>query len=175
MILSENRYPLFGIMLWRPVSRTFALTLLRRLRRRPDHGFELHAVGIGEIDRVIAVAVILARRIDHSHAVLFEKSAEIVHRFAAGQLECVVMETNIALAIFVLAPLRIGGGDPEQRLAVAPAGHVAVFVLQFEAEKFQELVVKRLRAREIADAENEMIDADDARHGSVQPLWFCGS
>src|SRR3984885_2069101 len=102
MILSENRYPLFGIMLWRPISRTLALTLLRRLRRRPDHGFELHAVGIGEIDRVIAVAVIFARRIDHRHAVLFEKSAEIIHCLAAGQLEGVVVKADIALAIFVL-------------------------------------------------------------------------
>src|SRR3984893_9023019 len=135
MILSENRYPLFGIMLWRPVSRTFALTLLWRFRRRPDHGFELHAVGIGEIDRVIAVAVIFARRIDHRHAVLFQKSAEIVHRLAAGKLERVVMKADIAFAIFVFPALRIGGGNPEQRLAVAPAGHVAVFVFQFEAEK----------------------------------------
>src|ERR1700681_3863768 len=107
MILSENRYPLFGIMLWRPVSRTLALTLLRR---RPDHGLELHAVGIGEIDRVIAVAVILARRIEHGHAVLFQKNAEIVHRLAARKFEGVVMEADIAFAIFVLAPLRIGGG-----------------------------------------------------------------
>src|SRR6202030_2966409 len=136
MILSENRYPLFGIMLWRPVSRTLALTLLRRLWRRPDHGFELHAVGIGKIDRVIAVAVILARRIEHGHAVLVEKGAEIVHSLAAGKLEGVMVEADIAFAIFVLPALRIGGGDPEQGLAVAPAGHVAVFVFQFEAEKF---------------------------------------
>src|SRR5580704_14707454 len=119
---------------WWLSARTSAA--LGLLRRRPDHGFELHAVGIGKIDRVIAVTVILARRIDHRHAVLFEKSAEIVHRLAAGQLEGVVMETDIAFAIFVLPALRIGGGNPEQRLAVAPAGHVAVFVFQFEAEKF---------------------------------------
>src|SRR5580700_1062965 len=78
----------------------------------------------------------LARRIDHRHAVLFQKSAEIVHRLAAGELEGVLVETDVALAIFVFPPLRIGGGDPEQGLAVAPAGHVAIFVFQFEAEKF---------------------------------------
>src|ERR1700719_2926360 len=133
MILSENRYPLFGIMLWRPVSRTLALTLLRR---RPDHGFELHAVGIGEIDGVITVAVVLAWRIEHGHAVLLQKSAELVHRPTAGKLERIVMKADIAFAIFVFLALRIGGGDPEQGLAVAPAGHVAVFVFQFEAEKF---------------------------------------
>src|ERR1700685_1539676 len=136
MILSENRYPLFGIMLWRPASRTLALALLRRLPRCPNHGFELHAVGIGEIDRVIAVAVILTRRIDHRHAVLFQERAEIVHRLAAGKLEDIVVEADIALAIFVLLSLGIGGGDPEQRLAIAPASHVVVFVFQFEAEKF---------------------------------------
>src|SRR4029077_6965985 len=112
----------------RLVSLTLALTLLRRLRRRPDHGFELHAVGIGEIDRVIAVTVIFARRIEHGHAVLLEKGAEIVHRFAAGQREGVVVKADVAFAIFVLLALRVGGGDPEQGLAVAPAGHVAVFV-----------------------------------------------
>src|SRR5260370_11777434 len=106
MILSENRYPLFGIMLWRPVSRTLALTLLRR---RPDHGFELHAIGIGKIDRVIAVAVVLARRIEHGHSVLFEKGAEIVHRLAAGKLEGIMVEADIAFAIFLLPALRLGG------------------------------------------------------------------
>jgi hypothetical protein len=37
-------------------------------------------------------------------------------------------------------------------------------VFEFEAEECQQLLVKRFRAREITDAENQMIDTDDARH-----------
>ena len=53
--------------------------------------------------------------------------------------------------------------------AVPPAGHVRIFVFQLEAEKAEQLVVERLRAREIADAEHQMIDADDAGHDILVP------
>ena len=65
-----------------PLSRP---ALLRR--RLVHHGFELHAVGVGEIDRVIGAAVIFAGRIDHGHAVRFEEGAERVHVVAARKLE----------------------------------------------------------------------------------------
>src|ERR1700722_2269638 len=74
------------------------------------------------------------------------------------------MKADIAFAILVPASLLIRRRDPEQGLAIAPAGHVGVGVLQFEAEKFEELVVKLFRAGKLADAQNEMIDADHARH-----------
>jgi hypothetical protein len=74
------------------------------------------------------------------------------------------MKTNIALAIFVLPAFGIGGRDPEQGLAVAPSRHIVVFVLELEPEKGQELVVKSFRAREIADAEDQVVNTDDARH-----------
>src|ERR1700722_504004 len=80
-----------------------------------------------------------------------------------------MVEADVAFAIRPLAALRVGGGDPEQRLAVAPAGHVLVVVLTLEAEKAEQLVIEFLRAREIADAQHEMIDADDARHGGSDP------
>ena len=76
------------------------------------------------------------------------------------------MEADIALAIFPLSALRVGGGDPEQRLAIAPAGNIRVIVFESEAEKAEQLAVEFFRAREIADAEDEMIDADDAWHDS---------
>src|SRR5438067_7739769 len=78
-----------------------------------------------------------------------------------------MMEADIALAVLVPPALRIGGGDPEPRLAVPPAGHVRIFVFQLEAEEAEQLVVERLRAREIADAEHQMIDADDAGHDGI--------
>jgi len=37
-------------------------------------------------------------------------------------------------------------------------------VLELEAEKSQELVVERFLPREIADAENQMVNTDNARH-----------
>src|SRR5262249_58522729 len=64
---------------------------------------------------------------------------------------------------------RVGGGDPEQRLAVAPAGHVGVVVFELEAEKAEQLAVELLRARKVADAEHQVIDADNAGHG-VSPF-----
>jgi hypothetical protein len=64
----------------------------------------------------------------------------------------------------VLSTLGVGSSDPKQRLAVAPTGHVLIFVFEFEADKGQKLLVKRLRTCEITDAENQMIDTDDAGH-----------
>src|SRR5579864_5274516 len=64
--------------------------------RRPDHGFELHAVGVGKIDRIVIAPIILARRIDDVDAIIFEKSAQRVDIFAAGHFEGVVMKTDIA-------------------------------------------------------------------------------
>ena len=81
------------------------------------------------------------------------------------KLERIVMKADIAFAVFALLAFGVGGGDPEQRLAVAPAGHVGVVVFELEAEKVEQLAVKFLRAREIADAQNQMVDADDCGHG----------
>src|SRR5262245_48954227 len=135
------------------------------LRRRfVDHALELHAVGVGEIHRVIGAAVIFAGRIDHVHFILGEEIAERVHVVAARQLEGIVVKADVALAVFTLLSLRVGGGDPEQGFAVAPAGHAAVLVFELEAEKAEELAVELLRAREVADAEHQVIDADDAGH-----------
>jgi hypothetical protein len=54
-------------------------------------------------------------------------------------------------------------------LPLLQPGHVLVVVLTLEAEKAEQLVVEFLRAGEIADAQYEMIDADDARHGGSDP------
>src|SRR6266511_3363848 len=144
----------------------FLLSRPPRFRRRlVHHALELHPVGVGEVHRVIAVVVILAGRIDHRHTVLGEESAEFVHVLSARQLERIVMEADVALAVLVLLAARVGLGDPEQRLAVAPAGHVGVVVLELEAEEAEQLAVEVLRALEVADAEDQVIDADDAGHG----------
>src|SRR2546423_14358027 len=100
-----------------------AFRLLPPLGRRPPffggpgpvhHAFELHAIRIGEEHGVIVlVAVVLAGRIEHRHAVLVEESAEIVDILAARQLERIVVEADVALAVLVLAAFCIGLGDPE--------------------------------------------------------------
>src|SRR5277367_4029615 len=113
------------------------LTLL--FGRRPDHAFELHAVWIGEIDRVIIAAVIFAWRIDDIHGVVFQEGAERVDILAACKLERIVMKADVAFAVFPLPALVIRGRDPQQRLAVAPARHVGVVVFELEAEEFEEL------------------------------------
>jgi hypothetical protein len=76
------------------------------------------------------------------------------------------MKADVALAIVSLAALGIGRRNPEQRLAVTPAGHVRIFILQLEAEKAEQLCVKLLRAGKIADTEDEVIDTDNAGHGT---------
>src|SRR5262245_25147787 len=154
-------------------SRSLLLSRARVLLRRRlvHHALELHAVGVGEIDRVVGGLVILAGRIDHGHAVLGEEGAERVDVLAARKLERVVVEADVALTIFVRLAFRVGGGDPEQRLAVAPAGHVGILVLELEAEKAKQLAVEFLRAGEVADAEHQVIDADDARHARLSPPW----
>src|SRR5262249_16314064 len=118
------------------VSGLFLFLSRPLLRRRfVHHGFELHAVWVAEINPVFGAPVIFAGRIDPGHAVRFEEGAERVHVVAARDLEGVVVKADVALAVLALSPLRIGGGDPEQRLAVAPAGHVGILVLELEAEK----------------------------------------
>src|SRR5262249_54930708 len=134
------------------------------LGRRPDHGFQFHAIRIGEINGIVLAAVILARRIDDIDVVALEKSAKGVDILAACHFEGVVMKADIAFAVFAFPAFGVGGGDPEQGLTVAPSGHVAIFVLELEAEKREELVVERLRAREVADAQNEMVNAGDLGH-----------
>src|SRR5262249_59958589 len=52
-------------------------------------------------------------------------------------------------------------------IGVAQAGHVGVVVFELETEKAEQLAVELLRAREVADAEHQVIDADDAGHVSV--------
>src|SRR5262249_48728751 len=90
---------------------------------------------------------------------------------AARKLEGVVVEADVALAILALSPLRVGGGDPEQRLAVAPAGHVGGLVFELETEKAEQLAVEILRAGKIADAEHQVIGGDEPGH-DVSPLSF---
>ena len=93
------------------------------------------SVRVGKVHGVVIAAVILVGWIDDGHAVLFQKAAERVHIVAARKLERIVVEADIAFAIFVFSPLRVGGGDPKPGLAVAPAGHVHVIVFALEAEE----------------------------------------
>ncbi len=73
-------------------------------------------------------------------------AAEFIHVPAARKLERIVMEADIAFAVLVFLALRVGGGDPQSGLAVAPAHHVPpVFVHWLEAEESEELGIKLLR------------------------------
>src|ERR1700681_4574597 len=102
----------------------------RLLRRAVHHGFESHAVGVVEEHGVILiVAIIGAGWIGDLHVVLGQERAELVHRRAVGEFERIVMKADIALAVAAPLALRVRGRDPEQRLAVAPAGESAAIVL----------------------------------------------
>src|SRR5688572_1362452 len=83
--------------------------------------------------------------------------------------------------MLALAALRVGVRDPETRLAVLPADRGLVLVHDLHAEEFEQRPVKALRAREIADADRDMVDASDAAHGVPFPRqyrigtqWLCG-
>jgi len=70
-----------------------------------------------------------------------------------------MVKADIAFVVFVLIALGVGSGDPEMRLSVGPAHHVAAIVLQVEAKKFHQRRTKRLRLGEIPDGNGEMVDA----------------
>jgi hypothetical protein len=60
--------------------------------------------------------------------VLLQHGVEAVDVPAPRELEGVVVEADIAGSVLVLLALRVGLADPEQGLAVAPAGVLAVLV-----------------------------------------------
>jgi len=69
------------------------------------------------------------------------------------------MEADVAHAMLVLAALRVGGADPEPRVAVGPADRFVVLVGDIEAEKRKQAAVEILGPRIVADADDEVIDA----------------
>ena len=98
-------------------------------------------------------------------ALLFEEGLQRIDIGAASQAEGVVVKADIALAVCVLLAFRVGGRDPEQRLAVGPAHHAAfVFGLDAEAEERHQRRVEGFRFFEVADADHQMVDADNAHH-----------
>src|SRR5512135_2357201 len=137
--------------------------------RRIVHALELDAVGVEEIDGVIAAGIILGGGIDDGRADLLQESLQVEDVLALGELEGVVVEADVAAAVLVLLALAVGLADPEQRLAVAPAGGVGQIVFELEAQEAQNVAVELLRPREVADADRDVIDADDADHVGVLP------
>src|SRR4051812_47966231 len=86
------------------------------------------------------------------------------------------MKADVADAVLALLAFGVGLADPEQRLAVRPAGGVAELVLALQAEEAEHLVVEIARAPVVADAYDQMVDADDARHdgGRLLAALFAG-
>jgi hypothetical protein len=78
------------------------------------------------------------------------------------------MKADIALAVFVVPAFGIGGGDPEQRVAVGPAHHAAlIFGLDAETEELHQRGIEFLRFLEVPDTDHQMVDADNAHHGPL--------
>src|SRR5258708_2808003 len=96
-------------MLWR-LAMGSLLWFLRSLllRRRIVHALELHAVGIEEIDGVVAAFVVLARRVDHLHLVRLQHLVQRVDVGTLRQLEGVVVEADVAEAELALLAARVG-------------------------------------------------------------------
>src|ERR1051325_10299508 len=102
-----------------------------------------------------------------------QRRIELIDVDALRELEGIVVEADIALAMRVLLALGIGLGDPEQCLAVAPAGHVAVLMFQLESQRTEHLGVEGLGALEITDADDQVVDADDACHAGLHSADDC--
>jgi hypothetical protein len=65
----------------------------------------------------------------------------------------------------VLLSFRVRSRDPKQRVAVGPAHHAAfIFGLDVETEELHQRRVEGLRLFEVADADYQMVDADNAHH-----------
>jgi len=90
-------------------------------------------------------------------------------------LKCVMVDADISESIRMPFAFRVRLHDPDACLAVGPADGLLVFVEELEAEKFQDVIVKRARLLEIADADREMVDSGDAGHGGLTQTIPAGS
>jgi serine/threonine protein kinase len=86
---------------------------------------------------LLLVECLTGRRIDDGSAVLLEISLKRVDVLPIPQAERVMVKPDIALAVFVFLGLFVGGGDPEQRLAVGPAHHAFVLGLDAETDELE--------------------------------------
>ena len=104
---------------------------------------------------------------------MWQRLIKFVDIGALRQLERVVVEADIALAVRMFLSLGVGLRDPEQGLAIAPAGHVAVLMFELESQRPEHLVVEVPGALEIADADDQVVDADDACHAGLHSADDC--
>lgn len=65
--------------------------------------------------------------------------------------------------MLMLTTLGVGRPDPEPGLAVGPADGVAVFIRNLESKEREQPAVKGFRQRIVADPDDDVVNADDAR------------
>ena len=133
---ANSLYSRFRLGLGGRPPRTFRCNLLlgRRAFFRglfvalaPFHAFEFHAVGIEKEYRVVVI-VIFAGGIDDLNAALLQEGLQRTHVLPVPELKRIVMEADVAFAIFVFLALGVGRSDPKPRLAVGPTDHFRIFV-----------------------------------------------
>ncbi len=131
---------------------------------RPErHAFELDAVRIHEVDRII-VFVIRARRIDDVDVMGLEEGFQLVDIVAASQLQGVMMKPDLVAAMPLRLRRRIACRDPECGSSVSPAGHVAEAADRLESEKGEQGAVESLRPLVVADADDHVVDTKNLHH-----------
>src|SRR5215475_10047758 len=153
-IISKGRLSLIFQPLALTFGRQFAVL----------HAFELDAIGVEEEHRIV-VLIVLVGRIDDANALALEEGLQSVDILPVAQLEGVVVQADIADAVGLAA---LSGSNPVASLAVGPANGVGIFVGDLEAQEVEQLGVEGLGLRVVADADGNVIDADDlaaASHG----------
>src|SRR5262245_1273168 len=105
------------------------------------HAFKLETIRI-EKEHGIIVVIIFAGWIDDGGAKLVQEVLQRIHVSAAAQLEGIVVEADVADAVFAFATVRIGGADPESCLAIGPADRILVFLGYFKAKEAEQPVIE---------------------------------
>jgi len=141
------------------------------------HALQFQAVRIEEKHGII-VFVVFGGRIDDRYTEILEKGLQLIDIFAAAQLERIMVEADVADAVFVLLALGICWPNPESGIAIGPADCVLVLLGHVKAEEGEQPPIEGFRFFVIAYANDQMVDANHSfftmlgRHARCSAVAF---
>src|SRR5262249_17534956 len=147
-----------------PLGSNMALDPARvQMAGAERHPFELDAVWIQEIYRIV-VLVVLPGRIDDVDVVGLQERFQLIDIAPASQLQSVVMKADVPLVRPPCRRHRVGRRDPECSAAISPAGHVAEMIDDRESKKVEQAVIEFLRSFVVTDANDYVIDTQNLHY-----------
>jgi hypothetical protein len=121
-----------------------------RIAKEEIFGPVISAIPFTDIEEVIER--------DDGYAHFHQERLQRFHILPVPQLERIVVEADIVVAVLVGAAFRVGGSDPEPRLAVGPANGGVTLIRKFESEEIEQALIERLRFFVIADPDAQVVD-----------------